>query len=214
MKAQKVVLFLIIFLFGCTSQDRTKNTPYEEVTDLEVIHRLSTMAPGFPDPLQQGQYPNLSQTIRGVTVTIDWLYANDQNVYIGYHFQGLKDRRYFIPSANPVIEGEGKLKLSRGSGATDSADLIKLDLPIGYGAGLEGYELAHTKNKPEKIDLLLSLEVEQIPPEALKPPRFDIQGWFSNLIGKAPNKSQVEIIVVDQNRQVGPFLFTITIPVE
>ena len=214
MKAQKIVLFLIIFLFGCTSRDLTKNTPYEEVTDLEVIHRLSKMVPDSPDPLQQGQYPNLSQTISGVTVTIDWIYANDQNVYIGYHFQGLKDRIYFVPSANPVVEGEGKLKFSRGSGATAPADLIKLDLPIGFGAGLEGYELAHTDNKQEKINLQLSLEVEQIPPEALKPPRFDIQNWFLNLIGKAPNRSQAELIVVDQNRQVGPFHFTITIPVE
>lgn len=216
MKILRLILFVGIFLYGCSSSFIPQNNSTSDVNQIVTLQRLSSMKPDMPDPGSLGAYPNLSQTIEGITVGLDWVFSDDNRVYIGYHYQGVAGQRYF-DKVQLFDDGGRKVKLNHGFGMSSGrSDLLKLELPSGYGAGYHEYALPETLEVGEMIDLQFTLELEPINlPEA----GLDLAAWFRNLFVGASQEDQRKLERLEPLQKnwegiVGPFIFPFSVAVK
>jgi len=109
---------------------------------------------------------NLSQTIEGVTVTLERAYADANRIVVGFTVIGPDDQRY-DPHRVTLSDANGTVfPLMSGLGATGQSDLFDLSLPPGEGAYVLAFDAAAVEGTPAELDLQLGLEVEKLTPSS------------------------------------------------
>jgi hypothetical protein len=153
----------------------------------------------------------LSQTVDGVTVTLERAYADANRVVIGFTVSGPEGQRY-DPYRVTLTSAEGTVfPLTTGMGATGQSDVLGVDLPAGEGAYVMSFDAA-VEGEPPALDLRLAVRVERttLPPDATSP-------FLTSARPPAepPDSAVVELEPLptpDEGAIVGPFTFDFSVP--
>jgi len=156
---------------------------------------------------------NLSQTVAGVTVTLERAYADVNRVVIGFTVSGPEGQRYdphrvTLTDANGIV-----FPLETGMGVTGRSDIFESDLPPGEGAYVLGFDTTAVEGVPAELELRLVVEVEKVtpPPDAASP-------FLTS--ARPPAEPPASAVVVelqplptpDEGAIVGPFTFDFSVP--
>jgi hypothetical protein len=154
-------------------------------------------------------YLNLSQTIDGMTVTVDYAYADANRISVSYSASGS------VPIASSYVFGDVKFMDDQGH---EFRDLLSGGGGGGGGGGPEATEMQVTFNAngsydatviqdaPDKLNLRLEITLAQMNDSWLLPNGTTVP----NTNGLPdPNAQSVS---VPTGKQVGPYIFNFTIP--
>ena len=131
-----------------------------------ILSRVSQMEAGLQHIEQSklGQELNLSQTLNGITVTLQWVYADANRLVVGFTVNGpkdLPDNHALSPARVTLTDAAGTaFPGSVGYGVTGQSDILKVSLPSGEGAYLLTFDAAPIEGEPAELDLQLVMEVE------------------------------------------------------
>ena len=153
---------------------------------------------------------NLSQTVDGVTVTLERAYADANRIVVGYTIKGPNGQRYdarrltLTDAAGTVFSG------TIGYGVTGQSDMLQVSLPPGEGAYVVAFDAAPVQGTPEELDLRLEMEVVKfaLPPAALEP----------SPTPESPPAEPPMVVVLEplptpeEEAIVGPFTFDFSVP--
>lgn len=175
-----------------------------------VVSRLFQQEAGLRHVEQANlvQELNLSQTIDGVTVTLERAYADANRIVVGFTIKDPNGQRYdahhltLTDMAGTVFSG------TIGFGVTGQSDILKVSLPPGEGAYVLAFDAAPVEGAPAELDLRLEMEVvEALPLDAFEPP--------PTLIGppdEPPASMVVEALPVPEGDIVALFTFEFSVP--
>jgi hypothetical protein len=179
-----------------------------------VMSRLFQQEAGLRHVEQTGlvQELNLSQTVDGITVTLERAYADANRIVVGSSIKGPNGQRYdahhltLTDAAGTVFSG------TLGYGVTGQSDILKVSLPPGEGAYVLAFDAAPVEGVPTELDLRLEMEVEELvlPPSAPE---------LSPIPDSPPAEPPDSMVVVLEplpapapEAIVGPFTFDFSVP--
>jgi hypothetical protein len=131
-----------------------------------ILSRVSQMEAGLQHIEQSklGQELNLSQTLNGITVTLQWVYADANRLVVGFMVNGPEDlpgNHALSPARVTLTDAAGTVFPGLvGYGVTGQSDILKVSLPSGEGAYLLTFDAAPIEGEPAELDLQLVMEVE------------------------------------------------------
>jgi hypothetical protein len=173
-----------------------------------VVERLFQQEAGLQHVKQANlvQELNLSQTVEGVTVTLERAYVDANRIVVGFTIKGPDGQRYdpyhltLTDAASTVFSG------TLGYGVTGQSDILQVSLPPGEGAYVLAFDAAPVEGAPTELDLRLEMEVvEALPPDAFElPPTPDSP--------PAEPPIAVELLPLPVGAIVGPFTFDFSVP--
>jgi len=179
-----------------------------------VVNRLFQQEAGLRHVEQANlvQELNLSQTMDGVTVTLERAYADANRIVIGYTITGPNSQRYdawdltLTDAAGTVFSG------TIGYGVTGQSDILQVSLPPGEGADVICFDAAPVEGAPAELDLRLVMELEEfvLLPAALEPPPT-----LDSPPAESPEPMVVELEPLptpEEEAIVGPFTFDFSVP--
>jgi len=179
-----------------------------------VISQVFRLFPGWQhvEEAHLAQEVNLSQTLDGVTVTLERVYADANEIVIGYTIKGPNGQRYhayhltLTDAAGAVFPG------TVGYGMSGQSDILEASLPPGEGSYVLAFDAAAVTGAPKELDLRLVMELEKLvlPPDAPSP---------SPTLAGSPAEPPESMVVVleplptpDERAIVGPFAFDFSVP--
>jgi hypothetical protein len=170
-----------------------------------VVERLFQQDAGLQQVGQANlaQELNLSQTVDGVTVTLERAYADANRIVVGFTIKDPNGQRYdpyhhltLTDMAGTVFSG------TIGFGVTGQSDILQVSLPPGEGANVICFDAASVEGAPAELDLRLVMEVvEALPLDAFEPPPTS----------DSP-PAEPPMVVVEEEAIVGPFTFDFSVP--
>ena len=179
-----------------------------------VVSRLFQQEAGLRHVEQANlvQELNLSQTVDGVTVTLERAYADANRIVVGYTIKGPNGQRYdarhltLTDAAGTVFLGTIGYGVY---GVTGQSDILRVSLPPGEGAYVLAFDAAPVQGAPTKLDLRLVMEVEELvlPPDAPSP-----SPTLAGSPAEPPEPMVVELLPMPMGAIVGPFIFDFSVP--
>ena len=176
-----------------------------------VVSRLFQQEAGLRHVEQANlvQELNLSQTVDGVTVTLERAYADANRIVVGFTIKDPNGQRYdashltLTDAAGAVFSG------MVGYGVTGQSDILQVSLPPGEGAYVLAFDAAPVEGAPAELDLQLVMEVRGfvLPLNAPEPPPTPISPP-----GEPPASMAVEAQPVPEGAIVGIFTFDFSVP--
>jgi hypothetical protein len=177
-----------------------------------VVSRLFQQEAGLRHVEQANlvQELNLSQTVDGVTVTLEQAYADANRIVVGFTIKDPNGQRYdawdmtLTDAAGTVFSG------TIGYGVTGQSDMLQVSLPPGEGADVICFDAAPVEGAPAELDLRLVMELEKfvLPPAALEPPPTP----------DSPPAEPPMVVILEplptpeEEAIVGPFTFDFSVP--
>jgi hypothetical protein len=126
----------------------------------------------------EGQPLNLSQTVDGYTVNLQWAHADANRVSIGYSISGLEGVEY-----TNLMPG-GTLSLSDSAGNLfPSAGGIGNAIEDGVGGNVSWFDSTSLETLPDVLDLHLEMDIEVSTAAARTRTPEDPDAWFEEPIG-------------------------------
>jgi hypothetical protein len=176
-----------------------------------VISQVFRLFPGWQhvEEAHLAQEVNLSQTLDGVTVTLERVYADANEIVIGYIIKGPNGQRYDAYHLTLTDAAGTVFPRTLGSGVTGQSDILKVSFPSGEGAYVLAFDAAPVEGAPTKLDLRLAMEVREfvLPLDAPKPPPTPISPS-----AEPPASIVVEAQPVPEGAIVGLFTFDFSVP--
>jgi len=153
---------------------------------------------------------NLSQTVDGVTVTLERAYADANRIVVGFTIKGPNGQRYDTHRLTLTDAAGTVFSATIGFGVTGQSDILQVSLPPGEGAEVICFDAAPVEGTPTELDLRLVMELEEfvLPPAALEPP----------LTPDSPPAEPPMVVVLEplptpeEEAIVGPFTFDFSVP--
>jgi hypothetical protein len=102
----------------------------------------------------------LSQTVDGITVTLERAYADANRIVIGFTLQTPGDRRYEAHRLTLTDAAGNSFPRTVGYGVTGQSDIYKASLPPGEGAYAFEFDASGVVGAPEELSLRLMMELE------------------------------------------------------
>jgi hypothetical protein len=179
-----------------------------------VISQVFGMFPGWQhvEEAHLAQELNLSQTLDGVTVTLERTYADANEILIGYTIKGPNGRRYDVyhltltDAAGIVFPG------MFGSGMTGQSDILQVSLPPGEGVYVLAFDAAAVEGTPPTLHLRLTMELVEL---VLPPSTPELSPTPDSPPAEPPD---VMVVVLEPlptpapEAIVGPFTFDFSVP--
>jgi hypothetical protein len=156
--------------------------------------------------LGRAQSLDLSQTIGGVTVTLEWAYADGERVLVGYTVRS-SDGRRFDPYHPALTDAGGHaLPWQGGYGLTGQSDLVQEALPAGAGTYVEIFEYTRSSSAlPEVLRLRFVTHVHELVLPAASP--------VPTASAREAGAAVVELEPLPNGETVGPFEFAFSLAV-
>jgi hypothetical protein len=177
-----------------------------------AVNRLFQVDPGLNHVRQAGlgQELDLSQTVDGVTVTLERAYADANRVVVGFTMIGPDGQRYgphpvtLTDAAGTVFPG------SMGMGVTGKSERLQVDLPPGTGSYVYFFDASAVEGVPTELDLHLVIEVEEFVLPLFAP---DPVSTPDDPPAEPLDSTVVEVQPIHQEGAVvGPFIFDFSVP--
>ena len=176
-----------------------------------VVSRLFQQEAGLRHVEQANlvQELNLSQTIDGVTVTLERAYADANRIVVGFTIKGPNGQRYDAHHLTLTDMAGTVFSATIGFGVTGQSDILQVSLPPGEGAYVVAFDAAPVEGAPAELDLRLVMEVREfvLPLDAPEPPPTPISPP-----GEPPASMAVEALPVPEGAIVGIFTFDFSVP--
>lgn len=138
------------------------------------------------DPLQQARLAkdtSVSQTRDGVTVTVVQVYADANQVVIGYEITSAEGRRFGFEDVQLKDRDGNKLLPMTGMGTSGPSNNPGLALAAGEGVQVMAFDASRIQGAPLKLDLHLTLTLHSLPPALgsgeVGPFAFDLSAPFN-----------------------------------
>jgi hypothetical protein len=180
-----------------------------------VMSRLFQQEAGLRHVEQAGlvQELNLSQTVDGITVTLERAYADANRIVIGFTISGPASQRYdsrqvMLTDAAGTIFPEGPLMY----GVTGKSDILEVELPPGEGGYVISFDAAAIQGTPSVLHLRLVMDVEEF---VLPPNAPELSPTPDSPLAEPPD---VMVVVLEPlptpapEAIVGPFTFDFSVP--
>jgi hypothetical protein len=130
-----------------------------------IVDRLFRVDPGLDHVGQAGlgQDLALSQTVDGVTVTLERGYADANRIAIGLTVRGSYVLGYDLAHATLSDTPDRTFPPNMGMGVKGQSDVLELELPSGAGAHVLSFDASTVRDAPSTLDLHLVVEVARSP---------------------------------------------------
>jgi hypothetical protein len=130
-----------------------------------IVDRLFRMDPGlnYVGQAGLGQDLALSQTVDGVTVTLERGYADANRIAVGLTVHGSYILGYDLAHVALSDRHGRPFPLSMGMGVKSQSDVLELELPSGTGAHVLSFDASALGGAPSTLDLHLVVEVARSP---------------------------------------------------
>lgn len=146
---------------------------------------------------------DLSQTVDGVTVTLRKVYADANQILVGYSVTGLPDPPFHIEAALTDEKG-ALLRELHSAGVTGSSDLLQVTLPEGDGSYVVAFDGSAIKGTPASLHLHLTMRLARWVPVTPKAEATVVDGQPL----EPPAAVQASVpVMYDNGSAVGPFAF-------
>jgi len=176
-----------------------------------VVSRLFQQEAGLRHVEQANlvQELNLSQTIDGVTVTLERAYADANRIVVGFTIKDPNGQRYDAGHLTLSDMTGTVFSPTIGFGVTGQSDILQVSLPPGEGADVICFDADPVEGAPAELDLRLVMEVREfvLPLDAPEPPPTPISPP-----DEPPASMVVEALPVPEGAIVGPFTFDFSVP--
>lgn len=152
---------------------------------------------------------DLSQTVDGVTVTLERVYADANRIVVGFTIKGPTGQRYEARHLTLTDAAGTIFPDTVGYGVSGQSDILEASLPPGEVAYVLAFDAAAVKGAPDDLDLRLVMEVEELvlPPDAPGPPPAS-----TGSPAEPPEPMVVELQPIPVGAIVGPFTFDFSVP--
>lgn len=178
-----------------------------------VVSRLFQQEAGLRHVEQASlvQELNLSQTVDGVTVTLERAYADANRIVVGFTIKDPNGQRYDAYHHLTLTDMAGTVFSGIiGFGVTGQSDMLQVSLPPGEGVNVICFDAAPVQGVPAELDLRLVMELEKfvLPPAAIEPPPTP----------DSPPAEPPMVVVLEplptpeEEDIVGPFTFDFSVP--
>lgn len=131
-----------------------------------IVSQLVEDMTGF-GKAQQAQLvkeTNVSQTWDGITVTVQQVYADANQVVIGYRVTSADGRRYDFRDAKLTDRLGNNLPPMMGMGLSGPFNARDRTLPRGEGAEVVSFDASRIQGAPSQLNLHLTLTLRSMPP--------------------------------------------------
>jgi hypothetical protein len=175
-----------------------------------VVSRIFQQEVGLRHVERAGlsQEIDLSQTIDGVTVTLERGYADINRIVLGYTIHAVDGRRYAAYSMR-LSDANGALLLPTvGMGVTGQSDVMEISLPPEEGGFVFSFDAADLQGVPSTLDLHLEIALKKL---VLPPNELALPSAQENLPA-LPALTVAEATPVSEGTLVGPFTFDFGLP--
>ena len=154
------------------------------------------------------QEVNLSQTLDGVTVTLERVYADANQIVIGYTVKGLADQNLEVSRMSLTDEQGRAFSEMTGAGAAGTSELLGVQLPPGEAAYVTAFDASVVEGKPERLRLHLTMHLVKLVPVDQTPVTPTVP---------LPEPSEAGVIValaqaLREEMVSGPFTFDFSVP--
>ena len=152
---------------------------------------------------------NLSQTVDGVTVTLQRAYADANRVVVGFTVIGPDGQRY-DPHRVILTDANGTVfPPTIGMGVTGQSDILEVELPPGQGGYVFSFDAAAIQGTPPALYLRLMMELEEF---VLPTDAFELPPIPDSPPAEPPDSMVVEVLPAPEGAIVGPFTFDFSVP--
>ena len=176
-----------------------------------VLSRVFQMEAGLQHIEQADlvQELDLSQTVDGVTVTIEQAYADANRIVVGFTIKGSTGKQYHAHHLTLTNVAGAIFPGTLGYGVTGQSDILQVSLPPGEGAYVLAFDAAAVKGAPDDLDLRLVMDVEEL---VLPPDVPDPHPTPAGSPAEPPEPMVVELEPLPVGAIVGPFTFDFSVP--
>ncbi|MFO7917866.1 MAG: DUF4179 domain-containing protein [Anaerolineae bacterium] len=152
---------------------------------------------------------DLSQTMHGVTVTLERAYADANRIVVDYTVKHPDDQRYEA-SRLTLTDADGNVfPRTVGWGASGRSDLFGIELPEGEGNYVNSFDAASVKGAPAELDLRLAMELREF---VLPTDTPGTSVGSSSAPAEPAEPMVVELEPMPQGDVVGTFAFDFSVP--
>jgi len=151
---------------------------------------------------------NLSQTLDGVTVTLERVYADANQIIIGYTVKGPTDQNLHVGQTSLTDEQGRIFPGMAGAGVTGASDILGVQLPPGEGAHVMAFDASAVEGTPERLHLHFTVHLVKLVPveQSPVPPTIPLPEPSEPGVIIAPAQTLGEEVVS------GPFTFDFSVP--
>ncbi len=147
----------------------------------------------------------LSQTIDGVTVTLERAYADANEIIIGYTVTGASEAAH--ASHISLTDEQGRVFPEiAGAGVSGASDLLGVQLRPGEGAYVSAFDASLVEGTPLALSLRLTMHLVRLVPAEQPAPATTLPEPTGSTVTIAPALTMQEEIVG------GPFVFDFNVP--
>ncbi len=176
-----------------------------------AIGRLFQQEPGLQHVEQADlvQELGLSQTVNGVTVTLERAYADANRIVLGLTIKDPHGQRYDVHRFTLTDAAGTVFPQTTGFGAAGQSDIFGIQLPPGEEAHVLCFDAAAVEGAPAELDLRLAVEVREL----VLP--TDTPGPSITSAGSPAEPAEpmvVELEPLPQGAVVGTFTFDFSVP--
>ncbi|MFO7781043.1 MAG: DUF4179 domain-containing protein [Spirochaetia bacterium] len=175
-----------------------------------AVGRLFQQEPGLQHVEQADlvQELDLSQTVNGVTVTLERAYADANRIAVGYSVKDPDGQRYHTDRLTVTDADDTVFPGTTGLGAAGKSAIFGIELPPGEEADVLCFDAAAVEGTPAELDLRLVVEVREL----VLP--TDTEGPSPTPAGSPakPGEPMVELEPMPQGAVVGTFTFDFNVP--
>jgi hypothetical protein len=176
-----------------------------------IVNQLFRQDVGLSHVEQAGlsQEIDRSQTIDGVTVTLEQGYADANRIVVGFTL-GSSDGQRYEPHAT-LSDGQGTVfPQTTGLGLTGQSDVVGISLPPGEGSYVLSFDASGLRDTPATVDLHLEVMLREFVVPAAEPTLSLAQ----DELPEAPVDSMVVEVspLPMEGKLVGPFAFDFDLP--
>jgi hypothetical protein len=151
---------------------------------------------------------DLRQTVDGVTVTLAKVYADANQILVGYGVSGLANQDVHIEVTLTDEKGTEFRKL-QGAGVTGTSELLGVTVPEGDGSYLVAFDGAAVEGAPAALQLRLVMQLNRWVPVTPEPGPATIDG--QPVEPPAAVQSSVPV-TYEKGSTVDPFTFDFRVP--
>lgn len=176
-----------------------------------AVRQLFQQEPGLQHVEQAGlvQQLNLSQTVNGVTFTLERAYADANRITVGYSVKHPDGQRYHTDPLT-LTDADGTVfPETTGLGAAGKSAIFGIELPPGEEADVLSFDAAAVEGAPAELDLRLVVKVREL----VLP--TDTQGPSASPTGSPAEPGEpiaVELEPMPPGDTVGTFTFDFSVP--
>ena len=214
MKHLVLLVLISSLLSGCTSQAPPQRDAAVVPEGIDIIQRLTELSPNPLNVHATGQILDLEQTINDITVTVHWVYADAEQVLIGYMVRSADGRQHEPRHVTLITSNGQSFPLEGGIGLVGHSDVLGLTLPPGQSANLPQFDMIQQIDTKTPTPVRFTLETEEwlLPPP--KPPTLwdQLRDFFQREQQEPQEDAQVIAQPIPVGRKTGPFIFEFVLP--